>query len=40
MDETMRRLVLAWLVKAADDLRVALLLILEEMRYAAGVLLL
>jgi len=38
MDEAKRRLVVAWLVKADDDLRVARLLILEENAlYAAGV---
>lgn len=38
MDEAKRRLVLAWLVKSDDDLRVARLLILEENAlYVAGV---
>ena len=38
MDEAKRRLVVAWVVKADDDLRVARLLILEENAlYAAGV---
>ena len=38
MDEAKRRLVVAWLVKADDDLRVARLLILEENALcAAGV---
>lgn len=38
MDEAKRRLVLAWLAKAEDDLRSARLLIAEENRlYAAGV---
>ncbi len=38
MDEAKRRLVLGWLAKAEDDLRVARLLIAEENRlYAAGV---
>lgn len=37
MDEAKRRLVLGWLDKAEDDLRVARLLIAEENRlYAAG----
>lgn len=38
MDEAKRRLVLGWLAKSEDDLRVARLLIAEENRlYAAGV---
>jgi HEPN domain-containing protein len=38
MDEAKRRLILGWLAKAEDDLRVARLLIAEENRlYAAGV---
>lgn len=38
MDEAKRRLVLAWLVKSDDDLRVARLLTLEENAlYVAGV---
>jgi HEPN domain-containing protein len=38
MDEAKRRLVLGWIAKAEDDLRVARLLIAEENRlYAAGV---
>lgn len=38
MDEAKQRLVLAWLAKADDDLRVARLLILEENAlYSAGV---